>query len=124
MTPAQLGALVDSYSSKRDERLKLQREVDKLDKEEKELKKLIIDQLRLERISSIGGAVKRATLQTKNKPAVDNWPKLYEHIQKTGEFDLLQRRLTETAVASRWEDKIIIPGIVAFPVDDLSLSQV
>jgi hypothetical protein len=124
MSPEQLGRLVDDYYRKRENRLALQREVDKLDKDEKELKKLIIEQLRLEKISSIGGLQKRATLQIKNKPSVTSWPNLYSHIQKTGEFDLLQRRLTETAVAVRWEDKIVIPGVEAFPVEDLSLSNI
>lgn len=124
MTPAELARLVDAYYQKREERLALQREVDKLDTQEKEFKALIISSLRDEKITSIGGKLKRATLNTKNKPSVNNWPALYAHIRETGEFDLLQRRLTETAVQVRWEDKLVVPGVVPFPVDDLSLSNI
>jgi hypothetical protein len=124
MSPEHLGILVDSYFSKREERLALQHQVDALEKEEKALKQSIIEQIRAEKISSIGGRKMRATIQTKQKPQVSSWPALYDHIRSTGEFDLLQRRLTETAVSARWEEKIIIPGVQAFPVDDISLSKI
>lgn len=124
LSAQQLGVLVDEYAEIRDRRLAMQRETDKLDKKEKELKQQIMAEIKAASISSIGGRIMRGTIHTKQKPVASSWPDIYKHIQATGEFDLLQRRLTETAVLVRWEDKIVIPGIQAFPVDDLSLSKI
>jgi hypothetical protein len=41
-----------------------------------------------------------------------------------GAWDIMQKRLTQTAIDLRWEDGVSIPGVEAFPVDDLSISEV
>ena len=56
----------------------------------------------------------------KDEPAIDNWPELYKHIQKTGEFELLQRRLNTGSVKERWEIGKKVPGVTSIPVESLS----
>jgi hypothetical protein len=34
---------------------------------------------------------------------------------------LLQKRIGEKAVEERWEDGISVPGVVTFPVDNLTV---
>ena len=49
-----------------------------------------------------------------------DWPLLYAHIQKTGEFELLERRLGKGAAQERIDQGIKIPGVTLFPVETIS----
>lgn len=57
-----------------------------------------------------------ATVEITNEPAVDDWGDLYAHITATGDFDLLHRRLSATAVAERVLAGAVIPGVGMRPV--------
>jgi hypothetical protein len=114
--------LVDAYIQKKAERLALQREVDKLDADEKKLKALIIEALQKNNAQAVGGHLATATLVIKDKPVARDWNQVYAYIQENDAWDLLQKRFTETAVRLRWEDGIAIPGVEKFPVADISIS--
>lgn len=107
--------IVEEYRTIRLERLELQRKANELDAAEKKLKEQIITELRA------GTPHKGVILIQKDKPIVDDWQKLYEHIAKTGEFELLHRRLTETAVLERRADGETVPGVGWFPVFDIKV---
>jgi hypothetical protein len=55
---------------------------------------------------------------------VEDWPKLYAHIKKTGEFELMQRRLGETAVKERWDADKQVPGVGRFTAKKVSCTRV
>jgi hypothetical protein len=55
---------------------------------------------------------------------VNDWEEVYKYIKANDAFDLLQRRLTETAVKLRWDDGIRLPGIETLRVYDVSISGV
>ena len=107
--------IVEEYRTIRLERLELQRKVNELDAAEKKLKEKIIEELRA------GTPHKGVILIQKDKPIVANWTLLYAHIQATGEFELLHRRLTEAAVLERRADGESIPGVGWFPVFDIKV---
>ena len=48
---------------------------------------------------------------TKQKPYISDWTALNEYIKEHDATDLLQKRLTESAVKLRWDDDIQIPGV-------------
>src|SRR5438552_18857683 len=107
---ALLAVKIDEYVEVRTRRRKLEAEAEKL-KEEKEspLEAEILEALRLSGAGSVGGSHYNATLVRKTSPQVADWKLLYEHIQKTGEFELIQRRLSPPAVKERWDEKIEVP---------------
>jgi hypothetical protein len=113
--------IVVEYVMAKAARLQQQKAVDILEQKEKELKAQIIALMRAG--TSLGPSTSKVTLVTKTKPVADSWEAIYGFIKSTGAFDLLQRRLTETAVQARWEDNIEIPGINKFPVYDISISK-
>jgi hypothetical protein len=115
--------LVDEFARTRDERLALKRQVDKLEEKEKQLKAQLIAALVAANATALGGQLMIVTLVPKVKPVAKNWAALYEYIPPNNGWDLLQKRLTETAVALRWEEGIEVPGVERFPVNDLSLSK-
>lgn len=120
-----LGNIADAYFQTREKRLALDKESDALKKDEAFYQQLLIDQLKLQDITAIGGkliSVKLAPL--KNKPHVTDWPEFYKYILKTKDFSLLQRRPGEAAIAERWDDGKVVPGVEKFPVATLSVSKV
>jgi hypothetical protein len=59
----------------------------------------------------------------KDKPVVSDWAAFYAHVQNTGDFDLMHRRVADAAVAERWENKQEVPGVGRFPVETITVSQ-
>lgn len=116
--------LINLYANARAIRLEKSHELDKLQMEENRLKKLIIDLMKAGKVKTYGNATATVTLQKKIKPIATNWPDLYKYILRTEEFDLLQKRLMDSAISARWKDEIVVPGVEAFPIDDLSISKI
>jgi len=52
----------------------------------------------------------------------EDWEKLNKHIKDTGEFDILQRRLSSTAVRDRASNGELPPGVRQVTLDVLKLS--
>lgn len=118
-----LGPLADLLYRARQERYAAQKRVDAMKVEERALEaKLRAGLLKLEG-NTVGGRKARVTLGLKQVPKVVNWDALYAHIQKTGEFELLHRRVSDEAVKERAEQKIRVPGVQLEPVQVLSVEK-
>lgn len=65
-----------------------------------------------------------ATLTIKRRTVfrATDWPTLYAHLQQTGEFDLLTRTLSSTAVAERDKAGTLPPGILRAEFDQLKFT--
>jgi hypothetical protein len=50
-------------------------------------------------------------LHKSDTPICGDWVKLYGHIKKTGDFDLLHKRISATAIKERWMGGKDVPGI-------------
>lgn len=122
--PKALGACADRLYQLRAQRLSVQKQVDELWAEEKALKSHIIDTLPKSEASGVAGKLARVTVVTKDIPQVKDWDTFYKYVKKTGQFDLLQRRLTDTAVKERWEAGKEIPGVEHFKAVTVSLNKV
>lgn len=123
MSIKDLPTLIEAYAEKRDERLVLQRRTDQLKKEETQLKDDLILALQEANLTSAGGTDHKVTYKQETKPVAGDWNEIYRYIQENDAWDLMQRRLLESAIKERWEDGVEIPGVVSFPVDKLSLSK-
>lgn len=108
--------IVEEYRTLRLQRQALTHQAQELEKQEKKLKAEIIRKLLAK--EPLPSSV---TLIEKLKPTVTDWPKLYAHIAKTGEFDLMQKRVMESAWLARFEDGTVVPGIQSFPVHDIKV---
>lgn len=124
MSIKELPDLIDAYAEAREARLAKQREVDALQRDETSLKNSLIEMLREQDLSAAGSANYMVTYSQDEKPIAGDWEEIYGYIYETKSFDLLQRRLLESAVKARWEDGVTIPGVVTYPVDKLSVSRV
>lgn len=120
-TVAEVSELVDKFILKKAERLQADKKAAALKAEEDAFKKQLIGIALESKARSLGGSVGSVNWHRKQKPTVENWEQLYAYIKQYDAFELLQRRIGEKAVEERWEDGIVIPGVVTFPVDDLTI---
>lgn len=122
--PKSLAACADLLYSIREERLALSRQADELEEREKQIKAHIIDTLPKSEATGVAGKLARVTVVTKLVPKTADVEELHAHIKKTDDWDLLQGRLSDTAVRARWEAGKTVPGVEAFQTVTVSINKV
>jgi len=120
---ATITALALQWREARATRLEKEKEVATLKEAEDTLKKDLIARLGKAANKAVATGGRIIQLVTKDQPVVSDWPLLYKHIQKTGDFDLLEKRLGRKAAEYRFDDGQVIPGVSKLPVDTLSDTQ-
>lgn len=121
--PKSPAACADLLYRVREQRLAMQKEVDKLAAEENRLKEYFIQTLPKSDATGIAGRVARVQTGTKLIPQVEDWTAFYSYVKRTGSFDLLQKRLSEGAVKERWDDRKTIPGVGTFQAVTVSVTK-
>jgi hypothetical protein len=121
--PKTLAQCADMLYEKRAERLAVQKEVDRIATEEGLLREHLINNLPKSQATGIEGKVARAKIETKDVPQVTNREELQRYIKKHNRFDLLQNRLSESAVLEMWADKKTVPGVGSFTVVKVSCTK-
>jgi hypothetical protein len=91
-----------------EQRLALDRQSKQLATRVDQLKAEIIAALSASGLTFIEGVCEVKDVQ---KPYISDFAALEGYIREHGALDLLQKRLTESAVKLRWEDNIQIPGV-------------
>lgn len=99
-TPA---ACADLLYQLREQRYALNKDVDDLAKQEGLIREHLIATLPISNASGITGAVARVQIEVVEKPQVKDWEKFNAYVVKNQRFDLLQRRINETAVEDTME---------------------
>lgn len=122
--PTSLAQAADLLYSTREARLSVQKQVDELASRESAIKDFLIEQLPKGDASGVAGSYARVSLKTKTKAQVENWEDLYRHIEETGSWELVQRRISETAVRDRWEQGEEVPGVSKFHSIEVSCTKV
>lgn len=108
MTKTEIAAFLKIYQTKDRERKELAERVAKLDQEQK----AILDQLTAANVTTDFYGGYHLRVETKKVPRCTDWPGFHAYVKETGAFDLLHRRLTETAIMARLDDGEYVPGIV------------
>lgn len=122
--PDSPGVRADLLYVLREKRLALQRQCEMFDKAESALEQFFIDTLPVSDATGLLGKRAKVQVNSKTVPTVEDWPKFYAHVAKTKSFELLQRRLNESAVKERWEDKKAIPGVGTFIAKKVSCTKI
>ena len=124
MSPKELGALADLYWDVYHRRISADKDAAKLKLEENSYKATLIEEMRMEEITSIGGEKIKLSLSSELVPTVESWEKVYEFIKETDGWDLLEKRIGKLACKARWEADVLVPGVQKFRVYKLSKSEV
>ena len=121
--PSTLGACADRLYRLRAERLALEAKVTDAKAAETALKEHLIAHLKADDADGIMGKVARVAVHTERVGKVENWDLLYEHIRKTKDFELLQRRVSDLALRERWADEVPVPGVVPVTILRVSITK-
>lgn len=124
MSTKKLKMLARGYSATRERRLAMQKDVDAKHATEKSYRDDLLALLQKKEQQGITVDFYNYIEKETEEPTLKNPAKLFKHIKKTGEFDLLQRRLNTTAIKQRWEEGKKVPGVKKFPVKTLSVTKV
>lgn len=118
-----LAQAVDEYYTTRELRLRKQKDIEELQKKEHELKAFLIENIGKSDAMGVCGKLMRATIKTTEVPSAKDWPSIYEYVRKHKAWDLLQRRLSVTAIRERWNDGVEVKGVERVLVPDISLTR-
>jgi len=119
--PKTLGGCADRLYRVVRKRKEAQKVVDKLRTEQREIEEHIKNELPKSRLTGVAGKLCRVKIKQSNIPAVKDWTSLYKYIAKTGQFDLLQKRVAVTAIRERWDAEVSVPGVEVFIKTDVTI---
>lgn len=122
--PKSIGQCADLYSEVRALRLAMEKEVEEVKACESSVKQHIIDNLSKSDDTGAAGLKYRAQIVLKPTPRVADWPSFHGYVQKTGRFDLMQKRVSDTAVKDMWEAGEAVPGVERFNAVDVSITKI
>lgn len=118
-----IGSAIDALYALREQRLGIERRVKELKEEEVQRRNQIFEMLAGMGLTKASGSMATAGIKVSNVPLVENWDTFHEYIKNTGEFDLLQKRISVTAWRARFDDNVTIPGVSAVEDVDISLTK-
>jgi len=124
MDLAELGHLADQLDSKRADRLAADKIAAGLKSDEHALQQQLISEMEENNLFAIGGEQCIIKRKLKERAIANDWPEFYEYIRKNDAFDLLHRRITDSAVLLRREDGVEIPGISLMEYSTITYSKV
>lgn len=124
--PKSMGACADLLHDTRSARLEADKYAAALKSEEERIKAHIIDNLDK---NSTGAAGKHHRVQVIIKPKhrvdPEHWDSFYAYVAKNKAWDMLQKRISEDAVAERVNNsRAKIPGVEKFNAVTVSLTKV
>lgn len=122
--PKTLGACVDQLYKMRESRLVEEKRIDELKKKESDLRDHILKNFAKTDIEGAKGKVASASVSRKTVAQVEDWTKVFSYIAKNDAWDLLQKRMNDSAFRERIEANETIPGAQAFVVVGLSVNKV
>ena len=118
--PETIGGVVDRLYEIKLRKARVNRLIALIEEEEKMLQNRLVDVLDKDDTTGVSGKLGRATVSVKRIPYAKDWVAVHKYIIETGEFDLLQKRLSTTAVEER---ETPIPGIDFMNVKKVNLRK-
>lgn len=122
--PATLAGCADRLAELKKQRLSYQKLVKNIEREEAFLSSKLKAELKEQGSRGIAGLFSKVAIVDRKIPSVTDWDALHAHIQRTGEFDLMQRRLSDAAVKERWNAGEEVAGIGFFETQTLSITKI
>ena len=129
--PNSIGALADLYSEVRELRLAMEKAANAVKDRETEIHKMIMAALLESPDSGAAGEKYRVQLVKKTFHSAKDWTAFHAYIRANGMFELLQKRISDTALKELVEqartggyENWLPPGVEASEIDALSFSKV
>ena len=123
MDLAELGNLADQLHAKRDDRLAADKIAAALKSEEYALQQELIHEMEENNLSSIGGTECIIKRSIKERAVAGDWTQIYGYILEHDAFDLLHKRLTDSAILLRRDDGVEVPGVTVMEYSKITYSK-
>lgn len=121
--PKKVGAAIDLLYKVRKERKRLISLGEREKEQESMIEEKIFGMFKKSELEGGRGKTAQASIKRSDVPTFDNDRKFFAYVKKTGDFDLLQRRLSVEACRERWAAKKQIPGVGIFTKVSLNLTK-
>jgi hypothetical protein len=118
-----IGDLIDNLREIRAERRAISKRDSELVKEWDEAKGRLIFLIEQQGMKKASSALATATITEEEVPIVDDWDTLWDHIRRTGDLYLLQRRVATAAWREHLHAGTPIPGTSSYHKKDISLRE-
>ena len=123
--PPSLGGCADLYHDIRELRLAMEKEIEPFKAREAEVREFIIENLSKGADTGVAGKRYRAQIVSMLKVNVIDWGVVYAWIRKNDRFDMLQKRLADTAVKDWMEQEDrVLPGTEKLTVPEVSITKI
>lgn len=123
MDLAELGRLADALEAAREQRLAADKVAATLKSEENALKAQLIAEMESNNLSSVGGESCIVKRTVKQRAIAADWTQIYHYIMEHEAFDLLHKRLTDSAVLLRKDDGVEVPGVSLMDYSNITYSK-
>ena len=123
MDLAELGNLADHLNTTRANRLAADKVAAALKSEEHALYQQLVSEMEENNLSSIGGKDCIVKRTVKERAIAGDWQLIQEYIKEHDAFDLLHKRLTDSAVLLRRDDGVEVPGVTLMEFSKLTYSK-
>ena len=121
--PATLGACADELYKLDGEKRALAAQVKAIEVKERAVEEKLIAELSKSDQTGAIGKVAKAVIRTNVVPTVEDWIALYGYIGKKKRFDLMQKRLSTTAIQEMWDAGEKVPGVGTFMVVKVGVTK-
>lgn len=118
-----VGELIDELYSLRATRLELAKKVKTMAAQEGGIRANIIAQLKAVGLDGGKGQAANALIVKSTEARIDDWPAFWAFCVESDSPDLVQKRVSITAVRERWESGEEIAGLSKFEAEDISLTK-
>ena len=122
--PKSIGACIDLLYETRQKRLDGQKAVDAVALQEREIEDHILKQFEKVELSGAKGGIAQVSIKQTVVYNISDWDAVFSYATKHNAPDLLQKRLSSTAIRDRLDNGEEIPGIESFTKIGLSLTKV
>lgn len=122
--PRTLGACADELYQLREERSRVNQQLAQLDARRKELEAHLVDQLDASDASGVKGKLANASITTQRVHSATDWPAIYKWVARTKQWQVLQRRLSSSAISELEESGKKVPGTEPFNLKKVNLTRV
>lgn len=121
--PKTLGACADELYRIRGDKAALAAQIKALETKERLVEEKFIAELPKSDQEGAIGRVAKAVIRTNDVPTVEDWQAFYGYVGKKKRFDLMQKRLSSTAIQEMWDAGEKVPGVGTFRVVKVSVTK-
>lgn len=122
--PKTMGETIDLLWRLAEDRKAAQAEVDAIARTIEAVETYLMTHFKQQGLDGAQGSLARVAVKTELVPTNVDWDVLWRHVTKTGNFDLIQKRLSLTACRERWEKRAKIPGVEPFQKETIRLYKI